>query len=148
MKAIMALCIGALLVAACGAVPNDNSPVTSAKAVQVNVSRSAALARVTSNTVEFKRIDRIEAKLTSWSSYKTALGDRGVLGGVSIAPSELVWVVAVGGDIRPAYAAPGSDYSWGELSMNSDSGTAIEFDSGNGSSWPPGFDGITDLGSP
>jgi hypothetical protein len=103
---------------------------------------------VTSNSKEFRRIDRIEAKLTDWATYKSALGDRGVLGGVTLAPSQRIWVVAVGGDVRPAYDVEGTfTYTWGELSIDSGTGASLEFDAGWGPAWPPGFDSVTDLSS-
>ena len=105
--------------------------------------RSAVLAVARANQNELRRVDRIDAKLTTWSQYMLASGlaQEVQIASDVIEPSSEVWVVAVAGQVAPA-RAQGETYPWGVLVYDRNRGTLLHRSAYEQGSWPPYFDGL------
>ncbi len=119
----------------------DTSVTTvSASSGQLAASRDVAIRRVTSHPEVVRRIDKIEAKLTTWGQYQANQGfvDKGR------ATNAPVWVVAVSGAITPA-TAEGRSFGWALFVLDSAGIQYLASANGPGSTWPAYFDALIDL---
>lgn len=112
----------------------------SASSGQLATSRDVAISRVTSHPEVVRRIDKIEAKLTTWGQYQANQGfvDKGR------ATNAPVWVVAVIGAITPA-TAEGRSFGWALFVLDSAGIQYLASANGPGSTWPAYFDALIDL---
>jgi len=105
------------------------------------VSRAQAITRTQQIKAELLRVDRIEARLTTFAALQAAEGSGDVV--KEIAPTTLVWVVSSGGEFRPAFGH-GDVYPWGVVVLDATTGQPIASFAGPTGSWPAFFDRIVD----
>ncbi len=105
------------------------------------VSRAQAIARTQQLKAELLRVDRIEARLTTFAALQQAEGSGDVV--KEIAPTTLVWVVASAGEYRPAFGR-GNVYPWGIVVIDATTQQPIASFAGPKGSWPAFFDRIVD----
>lgn len=112
----------------------------SASSGQLAASRDVAISRVTSQPEVVRRIDKIEAKLTTWEAYEANQGfvEKGR------STNATVWVVAVSGAITPA-TAEGRSFGWALFVFDSAGIQYLASANGPGSTWPAYFDALIDL---
>jgi hypothetical protein len=131
------------VVTACGARSSTvvtPSPVASRAGLGAYVNRDLVLQDAQKQAT---RVDRIEAKLTTYATWKASRPDP-VSGPVSTSPSLLVWVVAVGGEIQPQFGH-GEILTWDEFVYDAATGNILGDAGNNDVRWPPGFDSLVDL---
>ena len=92
------------------------------------------------------RVDRREAKLTTFGQVQAA---RGAANDVvaSVQPTQLVWVVATSGDFKPQLAR-GEHFPWGVVLFDLVTGREVATFAGGGGPWPDFFARLPDQGSP
>jgi hypothetical protein len=105
------------------------------------VSRAQAIARTQEVKAELLRVDRIEARLTTFGALQQAEGSGDRV--TEISSTTLVWVVSTSGQFRPAFAH-GNVYPWGVVVIDATSGQPIASFAGPAGNWPPFFDRIID----
>jgi len=106
------------------------------------VQRLDALSMVASDCAELRTITHMRSKLASWGAVRAAGGADQVTGTTD---SQLVWVVAVSGEIEPAFAH-GAVFGWGTEFVSATTGGVLSLAAGHGP-WPPYFDGLADQAS-
>jgi len=119
------------------------SPSSHGTAAAVGITRQQLLDRTRQLSAEVLRVDRIEAKRTTWADLQMADGSRDQVSG--IAPSTSIIVVAVGGLYRTAFGH-GQLYPWGVLVYDAATGSPVASFARADSVWPAFFDEIVDLG--
>jgi hypothetical protein len=85
------------------------------------------------------RVDRVAYKLVTWGEYLTGANqnlDEGA------DPNKLVWLVAVGGDVKPD-TAMGRHFGWGVYAFDAVSGRTLSTNAGP-EAWPTYFDNLVD----
>jgi len=118
-----------------------SSSVSAASGVSPAVSRAQAIARTQQLKAELLRVDRIEARLTTFAGVQHAEGSGDMVR--EIAPTTTVWVVSASGQYRPAFAH-GAVFPWGVVVIDATSGQPIASFSGPSGTWPAFFDRIVD----
>ncbi len=111
------------------------------------MSREKAVDRTRGLTAELTRIDRIEAKLTTWREFRVVehsdevhpLADE----------SSSVWVVAVSGQFKPTYGSPDSPergrvFPWAVVVYDASTEQPVATFGGANGTWPPYFDSMWD----
>ena len=95
-------------IAASAGIPSPAASPTAA----ADAARSAAIRRVTALSAEVQRVDYVDAKRTRWSDFATVT--RSTNGG---GDDRQVWVVAVSGEVMPAFAH-GDRFRWGMFALD------------------------------
>lgn len=121
-----------------GLSPASRSPVAPA----LGLGRADAIEKVRTLSAISQRVDRVAAKLSTWREVQNARGSEDVL--ASILPEQVVWVVAVGGEVAPAHAR-GEHYLWGVMVFDAiGGGWLATFANKDGRNWPVWFDTLWD----
>jgi len=112
------------------------------------LTRDAAVRRTAGLSAVVLEKSRISAKLTTWATYEFASGTGQYGSGptTGFSPNEQVWLVAVSGKIRPAYAY-GLVFPWAVFIYDAASGEPLSLLAKPVGTWPPYFDALTDLAS-
>ena len=120
------------------------------------VSRQEVLGDTTRLKAELLQINRMAAKLTTWSTLQTVAQptepDLHVPTGET--PTAEIWVVAVSGKILPEFdVSNGVTFAWAVYLYDAHTGNPESALAGPGSlgpqtTWPPFFDALPDLYSP
>ncbi len=106
-------------------------------------SREATLAYVRGLSLVARRIDSIEAKLTTWGQWSTVNGQPQTIGGFD--PQTLVWVVSVSGSVELP-VNQGMTTDWGAVIIDATTGKPMSAAGGNLK--PNFFVTLIDLGRP
>ena len=85
------------------------------------------------------RIDRIDAKLTTWGDF---IDHEGSTDAPTVAALTPVWVVAVSGDVLPTSAR--GNYPWAVFVFNGLNGRTIATFANDRTPWPAYFDALAD----
>jgi hypothetical protein len=115
------------------------------------MTRSQAEAAPFSLKAEVHRADRTQAKLTTWGAFQSASGPSGQSGPAAssgFTTGEKVWVVAVAGDISPAFSSTANNFPWAVFIYDANTGAPMSMQAGPSGTWPPYFDAMADQGSP
>jgi hypothetical protein len=120
-----------------------NSLSSQGTAVAVGVTREQLLDRTRQLNAEVLRVDRIEAKRTTWADLQNAERSGDKVPG--IAPGTSIIIVAVGGLYRTAFGH-GQLYPWGVVVYDAATGRPIASFARADGIWPAFFDQIVDLG--
>src|SRR5258707_10360544 len=105
--------------------------------------RSAVIADVRGRHEVVQRIDRIEAKLTTWGEYLHARSAGSVSAPPGLTLKSPVWVVAVGGVVSSQVSS--MKYNWGTFVYDARTLATIEASANNDQrKWPPYFNALAD----
>ena len=104
--------------------------------------RTAVLERFSRITSEIRRVDRIDAKLMTRREFEQASGPNGTSTSPNWDPNQVIWVVAISGEVVPQFSR-GLVFPWGIYLVSVDSGDIIGMRAGAGP-WPSYFDGLPD----
>lgn len=123
------------------------TPAPTAAPLAARFSRDYAIALITSITYENIRIDRIEAKLMTWAEYaRTDTGIDRKAPAPKSPRAETVWVIAVAGDIFPAFwgplGTPREHFPWAVWSVDAMGGDVTSLAVGRTGTWSPTFDSL------
>jgi len=116
---------------------------TGGGAIVPRISRQEVTARIQGLTLIARRIDRLEAVLSTWDAVYTARAGNTMLPPTFAAPTTPVWVVAVAGDTVPQFSH-GKHYPWAVFVSNADTGQPMATFAGTGA-WPAFFTTLRDL---
>lgn len=86
------------------------------------------------------RIDRIDAKLTTWGDF---IAHEGSTDAPDLAAVTPVWVVAVAGEVLPSSAR--QNYPWAVFVFNGTTGRTIATFANDKTPWPAYFDALADV---
>jgi hypothetical protein len=119
---------------AASSAPAVASPLASA--LRVAIRGPEAMVAVMKLTGEVRRIDRIEVKLTTRGEFEIAQPS----GMIAFDPIAPLWVVALSGDIMPAFAHGGT-YASATYLVDANTGMVIGMTAA-GDRWPASFDAL------
>ena len=122
------------------------SPTPRLSVLAVTLQQPEATSAVMRLKAEVRRIDRIEAKLMMWREY-LASGDSGAQKPAAADDSAPVWIVAVAGEIVPAFGR-GLTFSWGVFTIDGTDGGVTSLTARNDGPWPAFFDALPDHPAP
>jgi hypothetical protein len=112
----------------------------------VAVSRRSVIAdvrrRARADSVQVRRIDRLEAKLLTHGELRDATDPRPCWER-GFDPGRLVWVVAFAGSYRPQFGR-GREFPWGVFVVDATTGEALGSNAGPEGAWPPYWDMLPD----
>ncbi len=115
----------------------------SPKPTPFSSARDAIVQRFSRTSAEIRRVDRIDAKLMTRAEFERAAKTGS--SSPNADPNQLVWVVAIGGDVVPAFSR-GQAFAWGIYLVSADTGEVASMLAGS-DSWPPYFDVLPDRAS-
>lgn len=113
------------------------SPAASSTAA-ADAARSAAISRVTALSAEVQRVDYVDAKRMRWSDFATVTRSSNGSG-----DDRQVWVVAVSGEITPAFARD-DRFEWAMFVLDASSSDVLGETAGS-AGWPPFFGLLKDV---
>lgn len=105
------------------------------------VTRNAVLDRIRARTAEVKRIDRIEAKLTTWGEL-LQVHSPGLVP-TRWDPARTLWIVAVAGTVEPV-GARGRAFDWAIYLFDAATGDVVFNNANSNGPWPAYFDKLVD----
>ena len=123
---------------------HPSPPASAAVEPAPAVTRQQVIDAAKKSTSIAVRIDRIEAKLTTFAALQVARkADAEFLAGFR--PDRQLWLVVVSGDFVPQLAR-GERGTWGVFVTDANTGVVIGILSGNDGPWPSFFPAMVDLG--
>jgi len=117
-------------------------PTPRLTSLAVTTQQPEATSTVMRLTAEVRRIYRIEAKLMAWREY-LASGDPGAYKPPAADDDAPVWIVAVAGEIVPAFGH-GLTFNWGVFTIDGTDGGITSLTARNDGAWPAFFDVLPD----
>jgi hypothetical protein len=106
-----------------------------------SITRNAVLESIRARTAEVKRVDRIEAKLTTWGDLLRVHSPSLLVRGRD--PARTLWVVAVGGAVQPV-GARGRVFDWAIYGFDATTGDVVFSNANSNGPWPAYFDKLLD----
>jgi len=122
------------------------SPSPRLAPIAVGIRQPLATSAVMKRSAEVRRIDRIEVKLMTWREY-LASGDPGAYKPAAADDGAPVWIVAVAGEIVPAFGH-GLTFNWGVFTIDGTDGGITSLTARNDGAWPAFFDALPDHPAP
>jgi len=121
----------------------DEPAALGAPAAAPPITRQQVIAATKGRQTIATRIDRIEAKLTTWMEFQIARGvtDEFI---AAMQPDREIWLVSVSGEFRPQLAR-GEVFRWGIVAYDANTG-ADAFTFAGHESWPDMFARVRDRG--